>query len=690
MNQRSLGLENIERELLWHFTRGTDGRLYFAGEHGMVVTELKENGNLFSKPFLISEVNRVNQFPKQVGKNYHRTINAFKAGDEVYYSVYRDGIYKLERNSAKKIFPTPSGDFNDPRITAYEIVDDSTIIWGAYNTLVKHSTKTDTFEAIPLTTNTSKAGYPVLSLQVKEVKANSWKAWVGVRDGVMELSYPDGNSWFFDHDSTGNFPLKGTDIMAIEETADSILWVGTFNAGVAQKNLKTGGISYFNESNGLANDQVYGLLIDHKGRVWVSHNQGISCIFPDENEIQNFSLQEGTRMTEFNQNGFSKVAEQLFFSGVNGGIVFHPDSVLQTFKDNSKLNFTRLKFNRISPEKTENVFFIDKKEISIPYEDRTFELGFSDLSFTGDNRSYSYRIKSQSKDWQELSSDLKTIFVNNLGIGRHKIEIRQKSTSGIWKEPELALAVNIIPPFWLTKWFVGLMILIGIFGLTFASHKISGFYYSNRIKKLESEKKVQTERERLSRDLHDSLGSQLSIIMRHLEHVEPAKTGDSKTRLTAAKKAAHFTIRQMRESLWALKKEKIQLSVFSERIKELAKRSLEGTGITFVEDFKIRRDIQVQPIEMLHLLRIVHEAVGNAIKYSEAETVILNVESDLRSRWKICVIDDGVGFNVNQVYKNESYGLTHIYKRAEEIGASVSIKSTLNNGTEICINIGEM
>ena len=74
-----------------------------------------------------------------------------------------------------------------------------------------------------------------------------------------------------------------------------------------------------------------------------------------------------------------------------------------------------------------------------------------------------------------------------------------------------------------------------------------------------------TERERLFRDLHDSIGSQLSLIARHLELVKSTDEEESKFRLDAANKTARYTISQLRETLWALRNEEVPLSRMAER-----------------------------------------------------------------------------------------------------------------------------
>ena len=87
---------------------------------------------------------------------------------------------------------------------------------------------------------------------------------------------------------------------------------------------------------------------------------------------------------------------------------------------------------------------------------------------------------------------------------------------------------------------------------------------------------------------------------------------------------------------------------------------------------------------MHHLYLIVKEAINNAVKYSEATTLLLNID-EYDGKLSIEVNDNGKGFDKQNVKLGN--GLTGMNKRAKEIGAEFDLKSELTIGTTLSIQV---
>lgn len=86
----------------------------------------------------------------------------------------------------------------------------------------------------------------------------------------------------------------------------------------------------------------------------------------------------------------------------------------------------------------------------------------------------------------------------------------------------------------------------------------------------------------------------------------------------------------------------------------------------------------------INLYRIVQEAIFNITKYAKAQTVELCLSKE-KENVELKIVDDGLGFDTNK--KQKGIGLKNMHSRAKTIGAQISIKSKLQEGTEIKLTI---
>ena len=85
------------------------------------------------------------------------------------------------------------------------------------------------------------------------------------------------------------------------------------------------------------------------------------------------------------------------------------------------------------------------------------------------------------------------------------------------------------------------------------------------------------------------------------------------------------------------------------------------------------------------IFRIVQEALQNAVKYSKARTVRVNLQGDLEGLL-LTVSDDGVGFDVDAAW-GKGLGLISIGERIEAIGGTVDLRSAPGSGTSLTIQV---
>ncbi len=193
---------------------------------------------------------------------------------------------------------------------------------------------------------------------------------------------------------------------------------------------------------------------------------------------------------------------------------------------------------------------------------------------------------------------------------------------------------------------------------------------------------MQNERLRISRDLHDNLGAELTYISSIIDQkTYNLKDVEAKKEWEQISQSSRFAMEQMRETIWAIKTQDINFEVFGQKIKQITEKYASANQIQLTVSAS-GFNYKVNPTKVINLLRICQESIINAIKYSACKhiTVDLNAEE---GNYKIQVIDDGNGFEIQSVQKG--YGLQNMQERADEIGATLEILSEKGKGTKIII-----
>lgn len=195
------------------------------------------------------------------------------------------------------------------------------------------------------------------------------------------------------------------------------------------------------------------------------------------------------------------------------------------------------------------------------------------------------------------------------------------------------------------------------------------------------------ERNRLARELHDSVSQQLfaaSMLMSAINEARSsANTEDRETKqLKMVEEMIHQSQLEMRALLLHLRPVALKGKTLQEGIKELLMELKQKVTLDIewkIEDFPVEKGIED------HLFRILQESVSNTLRHAKAsqlEVLLLKRDGYIILR----VVDDGIGFNKDE-NKAGSYGLQNMYERAREIGGNVKIISLPNQGTRLEVKI---
>ncbi len=195
---------------------------------------------------------------------------------------------------------------------------------------------------------------------------------------------------------------------------------------------------------------------------------------------------------------------------------------------------------------------------------------------------------------------------------------------------------------------------------------------------------VLEERNRMARELHDSMNQSLYsvILFTGAARNEADQIGSQAIQnfLERAENMAKQALKEMRLLVYELRplelEEKGFLGALQQRLD-----TVEGRAGIDVE-LKINQQSPLPYFLEDALFRIVQEALNNIIKHSNATKVIIEMEIN-EEVCKMRVVDNGIGFDPALIQTRHGMGLINMRERAEKLGGKLSIKSTPSLGTEV-------
>ncbi|KAB8125789.1 sensor histidine kinase [Gracilibacillus oryzae] len=196
---------------------------------------------------------------------------------------------------------------------------------------------------------------------------------------------------------------------------------------------------------------------------------------------------------------------------------------------------------------------------------------------------------------------------------------------------------------------------------------------------------ISEERNRLARELHDSVSQELFAASMLVSAVNASNSGENQI-MTKQLGQIESMIQQaqleMRALLLHLRPVPLKDNTLKEGMEKLLQelKTKVHVHITWnVEDVLVNKGIED------HLFRILQEALSNALRHAKAETIdTILIERD--GLVILRVKDDGVGFDMNEK-KAGSYGISNMYERAAEMGAHVHIVSIPEKGTRLEVRV---
>jgi signal transduction histidine kinase len=238
---------------------------------------------------------------------------------------------------------------------------------------------------------------------------------------------------------------------------------------------------------------------------------------------------------------------------------------------------------------------------------------------------------------------------------------------------------------------IGLSVLIGAFIFAIAeqsAERAELLDENRRLLERARDAGVLEERQRLAREMHDTVAQQLASIVMQLEAAESALAEDGRERagerVDRARETARAALEELRRAVHALRPAALESAALPDALRRIAERWSADTGVPAVVRVTGTADTLHPDVEVT-LLRAAQEGLANVRRHAGARsvTVTLSYMGDVAA---LDVHDDGRGFEPDRV-DGSSTGLDGLRGRAGGLGGSVEVESRPGEGTTLTVTV---
>jgi len=194
------------------------------------------------------------------------------------------------------------------------------------------------------------------------------------------------------------------------------------------------------------------------------------------------------------------------------------------------------------------------------------------------------------------------------------------------------------------------------------------------------------ERNRLARELHDSVAQSLYSVTLYAEAaarlVSAGESAEVAEHLRDLGTTARDALREMRLLIFELSPPALEKGSLADAIQARLDAVESRGGISVA--LRVEGTERLGKECRLELYQIAQEALNNALKHARAQTVTIQLEFGEKET-KLSIRDDGVGFRQDQAQKSGGRGLRGMRERAQRLGGTLAVESRPSGGTEISV-----
>jgi ligand-binding sensor domain-containing protein/two-component sensor histidine kinase len=542
-------------------------------------------------------------------------------------------------------------------------------IWISANSSTKHwisrwERATETFhnyapaDGLPLVDN-----WLPLTMAFREDRAGN--LWIGF-NGSGLARFHDGRFTVF----TTNDGLPAGWIRDLYLDHAGRLWIASSQEGLSRIDDPAAEHPRFinyRTDNGLASDSVWCIMEDEGHHMYVGTSRGVDRLDPESGHLRHYTQADGLAQNEV-QVAFRDARGSLWFGTPRGLSRFDPQ------RDESPRSLPilirGLRVNGIAHHVSE----LGETEISklvLGPDQNQVQIDFVGLDFgTRRELRYQYKLEGADGDWS-APTDVRTVNYASLRSGNYRFLVRAVTADGVLSQTPATVAFSILPPIWQRWWFLTLAVLFACAG----GYQI----YRYRVARLLGLERVRT---RIATDLHDDIGSNLSVVAGLSEVLRQQVSNEHvANQLSVIAKVSQRSVDAMSDIVWAVNPQKDHLRDLIQRMRRFASDAFSARNIQLV--FRApdaNQSIKLGAETRREVFLIFKESVNNAARHSGCTQAKIGV-AVTKGSLSFNVEDNGKGFDPGRVEAGE--GLLSMRQRAKKIGGELIITSSVGTGTAV-------
>jgi signal transduction histidine kinase/ligand-binding sensor domain-containing protein len=500
--------------------------------------------------------------------------------------------------------------------------------------------------------------------------------WVGTEDGELFELVGDR---FVLQSAQGSLP--GHSVRAIYGDPDGNLWIGTGGGGIV---LRHNAQFYrLGEAQGLPDEVISQIVADDYGWLWFGSRRGIF-------KVQRTDLLACAtgKIATVTPTSFGR-ADGL--SGISAVGSYQPTA--WKTHDGRIWFVTRKGLVRTQPAQHET----DRRQPRVYVEEiradgriidpahehltsavRKLEFHFTAPTFVAPERvRFRYRLDGFDNDWVDGGTQRFASYPT-LPAGRYGFTVAASAGDLAWSPATAHVAFTVLPMWWETWWArtaaVGAVLVVLIALVRFWSHR----RLRARLARLEQERRLEHERVRIARNLHDDLGASLTQASMMADELAEDWPDLPAPQVRSAQLAdrVRTIARDLDAVVWTVSPNNDQLSSLAAYLCHYAEEYFRHSSIECRA--RVADDIPALPLSpevRHHLFLIAKELFNNALKHSHARHIDVTMQM-AAGRFELIVADDGRGFSLAAAEQSQRNGLKNLRARAAEAGAVLNLAST--------------
>ncbi len=488
--------------------------------------------------------------------------------------------------------------------------------------------------------------------------------WLATYRGLYRITEPGHR--FVAVDEQRGHPRQFDDLAtnALLIAKNGHVWAARW--GSVTESTPTGAVrTVLTARNGLYDRETRQLAEDRVGRIWIGTCDGLQVYDPRTHYIRRFTVDDGLSRNNVTAALYIHQGNELFIGQQNGFDYIAINRLLR------REPLPPVVVSSFRVHEQDRAFDPDRP-IRLNPDDDAFSVGFSAMTYDRTPSSqYAYWLEGFDTDWN-YSGTHHRAYYTNLAPGRYVLHLKAANASGHWSRQVTRLTIDVLPAYYQTWWFRGLMGLL-IAGVLYGLYR----YRINQILR------VQRIRNRISADLHDEIGSSISgiDILGTMVRRELPENHPSEPMIERIVREARQISSALDDIVWSINPSNDGFGNLVARINRHAAELFEAAEIQYeitIPEGVDRINLSMEKRQDLYL--IAKEAVNNLVKHAQATQAQVTIVL-LNTQLQLTVWDNGRGFDVQA--RTERNGLRNMQARARQLGGTLRVDSGLGQGTTL-------